>query len=131
VSLGDLTSWCFRRRRLVVALWIVALIGISVLSAVGGADSRDNFALPGTSSQRAYELLGERFPKDAGDSAQVVLKSATDVSDATSKAAFEKLLTTLQSLDHVTQVDSPYADDQHRIKSHGTNRKWRSLYSRL
>ena len=89
MSLGRLASWCFRRRRLVVALWIVALIAISVLSTVGGAESRDNFALPGTSSQRAYDLLGERFPKDAGDSAQVVLKSATDVNDAASKAAFE------------------------------------------
>ena len=95
MSLGRLTSWCFRRRRIVVPLWIVALVGVSVISAVGGADSRDNFAFPGTSSQRAYELLGERFPKDAGDSAQVVLKSDTDVTDASSKAAFEKLIGSL------------------------------------
>ena len=119
MSLGRLTSWCFRRRRLVVVSWIVALIGISVLSAVGGADSRDNFALPGTSSQRAYELLGERFPKDAGDSAQVVLKTATNVTDPASKAAFEKLLGTLGTLEHVTAVDSPYGDDQHRISADG------------
>jgi RND superfamily putative drug exporter len=59
----------------VVVLWIVALIGVSFLSVAAGADSRDNFALPGTSSQRAYELLGERFPKDAGDSAQVVMRT--------------------------------------------------------
>ena len=40
MSLGRLTSWCFRRRRLVVAWWIVALIGVTIISAVGGADSR-------------------------------------------------------------------------------------------
>ena len=67
MSLGHLTSWCFRHRRLVVVMWIVALIAVVVISAVGGADSRDNFALPGTNSQQAYELLGERFPQVAGD----------------------------------------------------------------
>ena len=120
MNLGRLTSWCFRRRRLVVAMWIVALIAVSVISAVGGADSRDNFALPGTSSQRAYELLGERFPKDAGDSAQVVLKSA-DVDEAATRATFEKLLGTLGALEHVTGVDSPYTDEgQHRISDDRT-----------
>ena len=114
MGLSRLSSWCFRRRRLVVPLWIVALIAISVISVAGGADSRDNFALPGTSSQRAYELLGERFPQDAGDSAQVVLKSSADVTDPAAKAAFDKLLGTLATLDHVTAVDSPY-DDEHRI----------------
>jgi RND superfamily putative drug exporter len=48
-----LTTWCFHHRRIVVPLWILALVVVSVISAVGGADSRDNFALPGTSSQRA------------------------------------------------------------------------------
>ena len=116
MSLGRLTSWCFRRRRLVVVMWIVALVAVVVLSAVGGADSRDNFALPGTNSQQAYQLLGERFPQAAGDSAQVVMKSATDVTDATSKAAFEELLGTLAALDHVTGVDSPYGPEgEHRI----------------
>src|SRR4029453_5418642 len=89
-----------------------------MLSAVGGADSRDNFALPGTSSQQAYELLGERFPQAAGDSAQVVLKSATDVTDAASRAAFEELLWTLAALDHVTGVDGPYGPEgEHRISA--------------
>ena len=117
MSLSRLTSWCFRRRRLVVVLWIVALISVSFLSIAAGADSRDNFALPGTSSQRAYELLGERFPEDAGDSAQVVMRTDGDVADTTAKPAFEALIASLATLEHVTGVDSPYADDQHRISA--------------
>jgi RND superfamily putative drug exporter len=121
VSLSSLSSWCFRRRRLVVALWIVALVVVSFISVAAGADSRDNFALPGTSSQRAYELLGERFPKDAGDSAQVVLKTDGDVTAASAKQPFDALLASLASLDHVTGVDGPYAEGgEHRISDDRT-----------
>ncbi len=103
--LSRVTSWCFRRRRLVTVLWIVALIGIVVISGVGGADSRDNFALPGTNSQRAYELLGERFPAQAGDSVQVVMKTDGGVVNQPAAGVFDKLITDIAQLGHVTQVD--------------------------
>ena len=32
----------------------------------------NNFRLPGTESQRAYDLLKDRFPQQAGDTATVV-----------------------------------------------------------
>ena len=46
----------------------------------------------GREQNQVMSCEDEVLPKDAGDSAQVVLKSATDVTDAASEAAFERLL---------------------------------------
>ena len=50
--LRGLAEWCYRRRRLVVVTWIVALIGVSVLAQTVGGDLLKTFSLPGTESQR-------------------------------------------------------------------------------
>ena len=49
---------CYRRRRTVVAVWLVALIGISVLGQTAGGNLLKTFSLPGTESQRAFDVLG-------------------------------------------------------------------------
>ena len=49
--LRNLAAWCYRRRRLVVVTWIVALIGVSVLGQTVGGDLLKTFSLPGTESQ--------------------------------------------------------------------------------
>ena len=40
--------------------------------AATGTGFTDDFATPGTESQRAYDLLSERFPAQAGDTATLV-----------------------------------------------------------
>ena len=44
--------------------------GAKRLSAAGGYVN--SFRLPGTESQRAYDLLKDRFPQQSGDTASVV-----------------------------------------------------------
>ena len=105
-----LTLWSFRRRRLVTALWVVALIGLSVLSQAFGADKRDDFALPGADSQQAYDLLNERFPSNGGDVAQIVVQSQNGVDQPATRAAVEGLLAKVRGAPHVVGIDTPYAD---------------------
>ncbi|HEV8295974.1 MAG TPA: MMPL family transporter [Acidimicrobiales bacterium] len=108
--LANLARFSYRRRRLVLLLWVVALVGVVFLSAVAGADSKDNFALPGTDSQRAYDLLAERFPAQGGDSAYIVLNADKGVNDPAARTAFEALLDKVKTMDHVVAIDSPYAE---------------------
>ena len=42
------------------------------LAAGAGGGFVNNFTLPGTESQRALDLLKERFPQQSGDSSQIV-----------------------------------------------------------
>jgi RND superfamily putative drug exporter len=68
----NLAAWCHDRRRTVLGLWAAAFV-ISILLWGGAAGEYvNNFQLPGTESQRAYDLLKERFPEQSGDTASVV-----------------------------------------------------------
>ena len=55
-----------------LALWIAALVGMLGLRSAFPADTVDDFTLPGTSSQIAYDTLDERFPQTRGDQARLV-----------------------------------------------------------
>ena len=68
----NLAAWCHDRRRTVLGLWAAAFV-ISVLLWGGAAGEYvNNFKLPGTESQRAYDLLKDKFPEQSGDTASVV-----------------------------------------------------------
>ena len=64
----SLASWCFRNRRLVLAGWLVALVGLTVIHAGAGSAYKDNFNLSGTQSFDALNLLQRDSPKQSGDS---------------------------------------------------------------
>jgi RND superfamily putative drug exporter len=67
-----LGHWAVRRRRLVLALWIGLLVGMGVLSQAVKEDTSDAFNVPGTESQRALDLLDEKFPGAGGATARLV-----------------------------------------------------------
>jgi RND superfamily putative drug exporter len=62
----------FRHRRLVLAVWVAAL----VLAVVGGSaiagETATSGRLPNTDSQRAYDTLAREFPQQHGDEARIV-----------------------------------------------------------
>jgi RND superfamily putative drug exporter len=68
----SLAAWCHDRRRTVIGLWVAAFILFAALMATASGEFVNNFNLPGTESQRTYDLLKERFPAQAGDTASVV-----------------------------------------------------------
>src|SRR3989337_2646031 len=99
--LERLARWSFRRRKLMVLVWIVALVAAGTLaSRVGGEYSQD-FSLPGSDSQAAYDLLKERFPQFAGDTADIVFKADEGVADPRIRSAMEGLFSELEKVDHV------------------------------
>ena len=70
--LARLADLAFRRRRLVLLAWIVALAAAFAASgALAGQFSAD-YATPGSESQRAGDLLAERFPARSSDTVDVV-----------------------------------------------------------
>ena len=61
-----LARWAFRRRRLVLTLWLVAAVGAIALAIGSGGKTNDNFTIPGTESQRAADLLKQKIPALGG-----------------------------------------------------------------
>ncbi|WP_098017077.1 MMPL family transporter [Streptomyces sp. b62] len=107
-----LGRFSFRRRRLVLALWIAALAVVGVMaSGVSGATT-DTFSIPGTQSQKALDLLDEEFSQASADGATArVVFEAPDGEKLTAganKAEVQSLISELGKADQVKSVTDPY-----------------------
>jgi RND superfamily putative drug exporter len=119
--LTRIARFCYERRRLVLTLWVVVLIGFIAAGRAFGADSVDNFSLPGAGSQRAFDLLSERFPQEAGDTATVVVEASGGVDAPAARQGLDDLLARIEKIDHVVGTDSPFAPGAERqISQDGT-----------
>src|SRR3954451_16816961 len=103
-----LARWCFRRKYIVLAVWVVALIVLGGLSASVGSGYTDSFSLPGTESTSALNLLKDNFNTESTDTNQVVF-AADDVTAPATKARIQTTLAAIAKGPHVEQVDSPFA----------------------
>ncbi len=102
--------WCYRHRLLVVALWVVALVGLTIASHGVGSGYQDNFNLPQTQSFQAMTLLERAAPRVSGDVDRLVVATGRGrVTDPAVKTRMDGLLVRVARLPHVTEVGSPYA----------------------
>jgi RND superfamily putative drug exporter len=95
-----------RRRRLVTLAWVLVAIGIFVVAQARGGETSDRFEVPGVEAQRALDMLEERFPSEAGTSAQLVF--ATDsgtLSDPHAAAAVDAAVADVAAQPDVGRVD--------------------------
>ncbi|MBM0256911.1 MMPL family transporter [Micromonospora sp. 4G55] len=67
-----------RHRRLVVAVWLVVLVGLGLAAATLRGPTASNFTMPGTESQQALDLLAERFPAASGATGTIAVKAPAD-----------------------------------------------------
>ncbi len=105
-----LARWCFVHRRIVIAAWIVALIGITALHSGIGSGYSDNFKLPHTDSFDAVRLLQTNAPKASGDTDQIVIATSQGrLTDPAVRARVQALLAKVATTPHVTHIASPYA----------------------
>ena len=71
--LQRLARTCYRRRWTVLGGWVVLLVGLFALNTAYGGKFLDEFDLPGSESQQAYDMLDEHgFEARTGFSGQVV-----------------------------------------------------------
>ncbi|GAA1530481.1 MMPL family transporter [Kribbella lupini] len=108
-----LGRFAFRRRRTVVFVWLgLLLAGIAGAATLSGPVS-DGFSIPGTESQRAVDLLDERFPQAGADSgvARIVFQAppGEQLAAPDNTAAVKGVLDRLRTGPQVAEVSDPYA----------------------
>ncbi|WP_033285147.1 MMPL family transporter [Streptomyces sp. NRRL F-525] len=99
--------------------WFVTLLWVAVLGAVGFAAAKapaapdDGFTMPGIESQRAFDLLEQRFPGTAADGANArivfVAPNGEKVTATENRAAIEKLVTEAADGSQVASAVDPFA----------------------
>jgi putative drug exporter of the RND superfamily len=107
--LGRLAGACYDRRRTVLVVWILAIIGVTVLAQMVGTHFENRFTAGNTPSQQATNILQERFPSKSGDTADVVFHTTSAVTDAGNTAAIGRVVASLESLPYVQSVTSPFS----------------------
>ncbi len=111
-KLGDLmerlAGWCYRRRRRVLAAWVIALVAFVLIGQTAGGSLLKSFSLPGTESSRAFEILKKDFGRK-GDVGDLVFKSDNgSVRSAAVRSDIEPVLVQLSRQPHVTTIGNPY-----------------------
>ena len=99
-----------RAATLAVLIAVTAVIGGGV--AMGGT-FKDDFSVPGIESQRAQDLLDERFPSHSGTQATVVFSGP--VARAGSSREIAAALDEIRSQPHVASVDDPRTSKDGRV----------------
>ncbi|WP_326811399.1 MMPL family transporter [Streptomyces scopuliridis] len=86
----------FRWRWFVTFLWIAVLAAVGFAATKAPAAPDDGFAMPGIESQKAFDLLEERFPGSAADGANArivfIAPSGEKVTATENKAVIEDLV---------------------------------------
>ncbi|MFJ6085020.1 MMPL family transporter [Streptomyces sp. NPDC092369] len=102
----------FRRRVHVALMWLAVLAAVGVGSMQASGASDEDFSMPGIESQKAFDLMQERFPGAAADGATArVVFVAPDGSKVTSTAhrrAIEEVVDALGDGSQVAGVADPF-----------------------
>ncbi|MFI1368396.1 MMPL family transporter [Streptomyces griseochromogenes] len=104
--------FAFRRRGLTVLLWLLVLVGAGVAASSAPPPPTDTFSMPGTQSQKAVDLLKEKFPAASADgaSARVVVRAPSNqkISNPKPKKNVAALVEDLSKAPQVVAASDPF-----------------------
>src|SRR6476660_6585816 len=107
--LPRMAAWCYRRRWRVLIAWVIALVGVNVLAQTVGGDLLKTFSLPGTESQRTFDVLKEDFSRPGDDGKLVYeVKGNGDVRAPAVRQAILDTANKLAAQPHVLCVNTLY-----------------------
>ncbi len=110
--------FAYRHPWAVTTTALAVLVGLGALYGTAGGTYGDAFSIPGAESQRLFDLLHERFPSSAGDSASVVVAADAGIADPAVNRRIEAFVEEISKLPGVVGVGSPY--ETGRVSKDGT-----------
>ncbi|WP_433710174.1 MMPL family transporter [Nocardia sp. CA-084685] len=107
-----LGRFAFEKRRVVLLLWLGVMAAVVAGAVNAPTPPPDSFSIPGTESQQAFDLLGERFPGTKSDGAQArivfVAPEGQQIGSEVNKAAVEKIVSDVAGGAQVKGVLDPF-----------------------
>ncbi|WP_406125939.1 MMPL family transporter [Streptomyces sp. NBC_00989] len=102
----------FRRRWYVTVLWVVILAGLGFASARAADAPATTFSTPGVESQRAFDLIQQRFPGAQADGAVArvvfVTPDGREITTGTDRAAVVRLVDEVSGGPQVASAVNPF-----------------------
>ncbi|MFB9511545.1 MMPL family transporter, partial [Streptomyces aurantiacus] len=102
----------FRRRWYVALVWAAVLVAVGLGSLKAPAAADEPFSMPGIESQKAFDLMEQRFPGASADGATArvvfVAPGGEKVTAAENKQVVEKAVAELADGSQVASADDPF-----------------------
>ncbi|GAA2060403.1 MMPL family transporter [Streptomyces albiaxialis] len=121
--LYKLGRFAFRRRRFVALVWVALLVAAGVGASTASTPPEDDFALPGTEAQKAFDVLEDRFPDSNAEGAQarMVFRAPTGekITATDNREAVEEAVNALKG-GQAANVSDPFAKDSGAISKDGS-----------
>jgi putative drug exporter of the RND superfamily len=116
-NLARLAGWSHDRRRVVALAWVLILVGVGFASSKLAGDYSMSFSTPGSESDEARAILGERFPERAGDTVEVVFGVDAGAFDTQGvREIVDNTLSAMTRVENVTAAESPYNPGQQQSR---------------
>jgi RND superfamily putative drug exporter len=103
-----LADMVHKRRWLVVAVWLFAIVSVGGAAKSAGSAFSSSFDLPDTESSRVQEILAKEFPAQRGDSSQIVIEATGKLTSPDNRATIERLMAEVAKSPIVESIDSPF-----------------------
>ena len=110
--LERLARTMYRRRKPVLVIWIIGLVGVFALAGAMGGAFKTEFSLPGTESQEAYDLLAQSQSfRDRQIQADIVFKADQGIDDPEVEEAMTEFFDAIPEQIARVSVVSPYSEE--------------------
>lgn len=103
-----LGKFSYRRRWLVISLWLAVLAVVGGSAAAFHGTMSNNFEIPGTETQQMADKLRRELPKSAGGSASIVFQSNNGQFTPAGRDAVASALEQLKTLPDVQSTVNPF-----------------------
>jgi putative drug exporter of the RND superfamily len=111
---------CARHPFRVIIVWLVAAIALVGLKGAAGGQFDDSFRVPGVESQRAADILKDRFPSRGGQATRIVIHVDDGrLDDADHRPTIDRARQQLATGHQVTNVTDPFATGSVAISPDG------------
>lgn len=114
-----LGKFSYRRRWLVISLWLAVLVAVGGSAAAFHGTMSNNFSIPGTETQRMADKLKEALPDASGGSASVAFDAGDSGFDQAKKDAVATALTKLEAMPDVQGTVNPFSTQDQLDKAAG------------
>ncbi|MFT4298934.1 MAG: MMPL family transporter [Aeromicrobium sp.] len=108
--LYQLGRWAFRHSTRVILAWIALILVAGGAAATLGDGTRNEFTIPGSQAQEAFDSLERTFPEISGVSAYLVIVApdGTTIHDAAARGLIEQTVARIDAVDGVREASSPF-----------------------
>ena len=111
-SLYRLGRLMARRARLVLVVWLLAVLGAGLVAVGAGGTLQEDLTIPGTESQHGLDVLERQFPEVAGTSGQVLFQAPAGERVRDYRGQVRAVLDRVERVEHVVLATDPFSRQQ-------------------